>query len=68
MPKGKVKWFNDLKGYGFITMEDGYHDVYIHHSEIRIKGYKTLKVGENVEFEMSTGPDGPRAKNVIILN
>ena len=63
--RGRVKWFNDSKGFGFITTEDG-TDVFVHHSEIRSSGYRTLEEGEPVEFEveMIAGKIGPLAKNV----
>lgn len=66
MAKGKVKWFNNQKGYGFITPESG-NDVFVHHSSIQGDGYKTLKEGEEVEFEIEKGPKGEQAKNVIRL-
>ena len=66
MAKGKVKWFNDLKGYGFITSDLDSQELYVHHSEIRKNGYKTLKVGEEVEFEVSNSPEGLKATNVIL--
>ena len=59
--KGKVKWFSNQKGYGFITAEDG-KDVFVHNSEIQ--GKNSLKVGEKVEFEITESPRGPRASNV----
>jgi CspA family cold shock protein len=65
MSRGKVKWFSDLKGYGFITSTDDLRDVYVHHTDIRIDGYKTLKVGESVEYEVAQTPEGPKARNVI---
>ncbi|MBI4343216.1 MAG: cold shock domain-containing protein [Candidatus Omnitrophica bacterium] len=65
MAKGTVKWFNDQKGYGFISPEDGSKDVFVHHSSIQGDGFKTLKEGEVVEFEVSSGPKGPQASNVI---
>jgi CspA family cold shock protein len=65
MSKGKVKWFSDLKGYGFITSADDLCDVYVHHTDIRIDGYKTLKVGESVEYEVAQTPEGPKARNVV---
>ncbi len=68
MAKGKVKWFNDLKGYGFITSDMDSQDLYVHHSEIRKSGYKTLKVGEEVEFDVSDSPEGLTATNVILKN
>jgi cold shock protein len=64
MAKGKVKWFNNQKGYGFISRENG-SDVFVHHSAIQGEGYKTLQEGQDVEFEIETGPKGDHAKNVI---
>jgi len=66
MAKGKVKWFNDAKGYGFITVEDG-KDVFVHHSSIQGEGFKTLKEGQEVEFEITQGPKGDQATNVVKL-
>jgi CspA family cold shock protein len=66
MAKGKVKWFNDAKGYGFITSEDG-KDVFVHHSSITGEGFKTLKEGQDVEFEVTKGPKGDQATNVVKL-
>ncbi len=65
MAKGKVKWFNDKKGYGFITHDDDNGDVFVHFKEIMADGYKTLAEGENVEFEVKTGPKGLLATNVV---
>ncbi len=64
MAKGTVKWFSNQKGYGFITPEDG-KDVFVHHSEIQGEGYKTLEEGQAVEFEITDGPKGEQAKNVV---
>ena len=64
MPKGKVKWFNERKGYGFITGEDG-EDLFVHHSSIQGDGFKTLEEGEAVEFEVAPGRKGQQAVNVI---
>jgi len=61
--KGKVKWFNDSKGYGFIEREEG-TDVFVHFSAITMDGYKTLSEGQEVEFDISDGPKGPQANNV----
>ncbi len=64
MPTGKVKWFNETKGYGFITSDDG-TDVFVHYSAIEGEGFKTLNENEDVEFEITDGPKGPQAVNVI---
>lgn len=64
MAKGKVKWFSNQKGYGFITPEEG-NDVFVHHAEIQGDGYKTLEEGQEVEFEITQGPKGDQAKNVV---
>ncbi len=66
MAKGKVKWFNDQKGYGFITPESG-KDVFVHHSGIMGEGFKTLSEGQDVEFEIAQGPKGEQAVNVVKL-
>ena len=63
MPQGTVKWFNDAKGFGFLQEDNG-GDVFVHHSEIRMDGFKTLSEGERVEFETTQGPKGPKALNV----
>ena len=63
MPEGKVKWFNAAKGYGFIDVGDGI-DVFVHYSAIQEDGYKSLKQGETVEFEVVQGPKGPQAEAV----
>lgn len=63
MAKGKVKWFSNQKGYGFITSEDG-KDVFVHYSAIGGDGYKTLEEGQEVEFEITQGPKGEQATNV----
>ncbi|MFQ5717486.1 MAG: cold-shock protein [Nitrospinales bacterium] len=64
MARGKVKWFSDKKGYGFIESEDG-EDCFVHHSEIQIEGFKTLKEGQSVEFEKTMGGKGPQASKVV---
>lgn len=67
MLKGTVKWFNENKGFGFIQQEDG-PDVFVHFSEIKGEGYKSLNEGDEVEFEITEGDKGPKAANVTKLN
>lgn len=62
--KGSVKWFNESKGFGFITPEDGSKDVFVHFSAIQVNGFKTLAEGQHVEFEITEGVKGPSAANV----
>ena len=64
MAKGTVKWFDDSKGFGFIQQEEG-EDIFVHYSAIGGDGFKTLKDGEEVEFEITDGPKGPQASNVV---
>lgn len=64
MAQGTVKWFNDKKGYGFVTPDDGGKDIFVHYSAIDGKGFKTLKEGDEVEFEIVKGPKGNQAENV----
>jgi cold shock protein len=64
MPAGKVKWFNDSKGYGFLEQDNG-EDVFVHFSALQQDGFKSLKTGEKVEFEIVQGPKGPQAANVV---
>ncbi len=63
MATGTVKWFNDAKGYGFISQEGG-EDVFVHHTAIQMDGFRTLKEGERVEFDITQGPKGLQAANV----
>jgi CspA family cold shock protein len=65
MAKGVVKWFNEKKGYGFLSQEDG-DDVFVHYTSIGGDGFKTLKEGDAVEFEVQEGPKGPQAVNVRV--
>ena len=64
MTTGTVKWFNDAKGYGFITPESG-PDVFVHHSSIQGEGFKTLAEGQKVSFDITKGPKGDQASNVV---
>ena len=62
---GTVKWFNDSKGFGFITPEDGSRDCFVHHSAIQADGFRSLAEGEKVEFDLVEGQKGPAAENVV---
>jgi len=66
MANGIVKWFNDSKGFGFIEQEDG-SDVFVHHSAINATGFKSLKEGERVTFDVEQGQKGPAAANVVVV-
>ena len=65
MQSGTVKWFNNTKGYGFITPSEGGEEVFVHFSTIEADGYKTLSEGQNVEFEVTQGPKGKQATRVV---
>ena len=68
MATGTVKWFNDSKGYGFITPADGGADLFVHHTGIAGSGFKSLTEGAKVEYEASEGPKGPQATNVVAID
>ncbi|NLL14100.1 MAG: cold-shock protein [Fibrobacter sp.] len=65
MPTGVVKWFNEAKGYGFISPDDGSRDVFVHFSAIQTNGFRKLEEGQKVQFEVVDGAKGPNAQNVI---
>ena len=67
MASGTVKWFNDAKGYGFITPDDGEKDLFVHHSSISGQGFKSLAEGAKVEFDTRAGDKGPEATNVSVV-
>jgi CspA family cold shock protein len=64
MATGEVKWFNDAKGFGFITPDDGSKDLFAHHSSIQMAGFKSLKENQQVQFDVVNGPKGPAATNI----
>lgn len=68
MATGKVKWFNNAKGYGFILPEGGGEDLFVHYSSIQMDGYKTLKAGQDVSFDMLAGPKGHHAVNIRLVD
>ncbi len=65
MPQGIIKWFNNKKGFGFISGSNGGADIFVHYSEIRGDGFKTLEEGDTVEFELAPSERGPKALNVV---
>jgi len=67
MAVGRVKWFNEKKGYGFISREDGGGDVFVHYTAIQMRGFKTLKEGQRVKFDIVEGTKGPQAANVVVI-
>ena len=67
MATGRVKWFNEKKGYGFVSI-DGGEDVFVHYSEIQGDGFRTLYEGQEVQFEVVEGPKGPQATNVVTID
>jgi CspA family cold shock protein len=66
--KGTVKWFNDSKGFGFVTPEDGSKDCFVHHTAIQSEGFKSLREGQQVEFDVVQGQKGPAAENVTAVD
>lgn len=68
MARGTVKWFSDSKGYGFIAQEEGGEDVFVHFQAIQGEGFKTLREGQEVEYEVVQGPKGKQAANVTVVS
>lgn len=66
MATGRVKWFNEKKGYGFISQDDG-EDVFVHYTAIQARGFRTLHEGQKVRFDIVQGPKGPQAANVVVI-
>jgi cold shock protein len=64
MAQGTVKWFNDAKGFGFLSQDESSDDVFVHHTAIAMEGFKTLSEGQRVEFKVVEGPKGPAAEDV----
>ncbi|AKE38193.1 cold-shock protein [Corynebacterium camporealensis] len=67
MAQGTVKWFNAEKGFGFIELEDGSGDIFVHYSEIQGRGFRTLEENQRVSFEVNDGPKGPQAQGVEVI-
>lgn len=67
MLQSRVKWFDNVKGYGFIENVDGGKDIFVHYKEIKSEGYKSLKEGQEVQFEVQDGEKGPLATNVVVI-
>ncbi len=65
MATGKVKWFNDAKGFGFLQVDGQDQDIFVHHTSIKAEGFRTLNEGEDVEFDLVQGPKGMKAENVV---
>jgi len=68
MPNGTVKWFNDAKGFGFISPEDGSADVFAHFSAINAKGFRSLQEGQRVSYDVAQGPKGAQASNIVVID
>lgn len=68
MAVGKVKWFNNAKGFGFIVPEDGGEDIFAHYSTIQMEGYRSLKAGQQVKYDVTQGPKGLHAENIDLAN